>query len=718
MTSCDHRARLPIALAVSLLGLLAAAADASEPAGVTRYYERVEPILAEYCYGCHALGIVNAGVAFDEFESDAALLTSPDLWSRALEQVRAGLMPPKDEPGPSADEVAEIERWIKYDALAIDPEHPDPGRVTVRRLNRVEYRNTVRDLIGVDFDTTAEFPPDDTGHGFDTIGEVLTISPLLLEKYLDAAQEVVDRAMGADDGGDRRRRRDRRFEFPEPIPDDPDGQRAYARDLLETFATRAFRRPVGGPTADRLADLAVAFGSVEGRSIRDGIAQAMVAVLASPRFLFREEGIAEDSASSEPYPRVDEYALASRLSYFFWSTMPDDELFGLAERGELRAHLDEQVGRMLGDDRAESFVRNFIGQWLQARDVESVPINGYAVAARDRPYDPEADRRRDRFRELRRKPEEELTEDEKKELDEIRESFADFFRRGRNLDLTGEVRRAMRQETEMLFERIVDEDRSVLELLDSDYTFLNEDLAEFYGIEGVEGDRMQLVDLPADSPRGGVLTQGTLLVVTSNPDRTSPVKRGLFILENLLGVPPAPPPPDIPPLEGDAEGRDGRPPTLREALALHRDRPECRACHDRMDPLGLAFENFNAMGRYRVEERAGPIDAAGVLVTGEAFDGVEQLKQILATDHRRDFYRCLSEKLLTYAIGRGLDYHDTEAVDRLVDRLESTGGSAKALILGVVESAPFQRTRRPEVADLRADAADDPEQGADHADGT
>jgi hypothetical protein len=246
----------------------------------------------------------------------------------------------------------------------------------------------------------------------------------------------------------------------------------------------------------------------------------------------------------------------------------------------------------------------------------------------------------------------------------------------------------------MLFEAIVRQNRSLLELLDSDYTFLNERLAKHYGIDGVTGDAMRQVALAPDSPRGGVLTQGTVLTVTSNPDRTSPVKRGLFILDNILGIPPPPPPPDIPPLELAGKKLAGRNPTLRESLALHRSSTMCASCHNRMDPLGLALENYNALGRWREKDSGQPINGSGQLVTGETFNGIKELKRILVDRHRRDFYRCLSEKMLTYALGRGLDYRDVETVDRLVEMIESENGHPSGLLLGIIESAPFQRRRR------------------------
>jgi hypothetical protein len=253
----------------------------------------------------------------------------------------------------------------------------------------------------------------------------------------------------------------------------------------------------------------------------------------------------------------------------------------------------------------------------------------------------------------------------------------------------------MRQETEKTFEYIVRENRSLLELLDSDYTFLNERLARHYGLTNlnVAGDEMILVKLPPESPRGGVITHGSVLAVTSNPTRTSPVKRGLFILDNLLGTPPAPPPPDIPPLEDAAKAMKEKKLTLRETLALHREQPLCSSCHNRMDPLGLALENFNAMGMWREQERGQPIDATGVLMSGERFSNIGELKRILAKNHATEFYRTMTEKLLTYALGRGLEYYDVATVDAIVERLQKSSGRPSELLTGIIGSAPFQRMR-------------------------
>jgi hypothetical protein len=310
---------------------------------------------------------------------------------------------------------------------------------------------------------------------------------------------------------------------------------------------------------------------------------------------------------------------------------------------------------MLADPRARELGRNFAGQWLQSRDVDHVPLNAAVILKQEG-------------------------------------STA-------KVNLDAELRKAIRLETELYFDHIARTDRSVMELIDSDYTFLNERLAKHYGMTNlnITGNDMRLVSLPEGSPRGGLLTQGSVLVVTSNPTRTSPVKRGLFVLDNVLGLPPPPPPADIPLLEESEKEFKDREPTLREVLEIHRGKPLCASCHNRMDPLGLALENFNALGMWREKERGQPIEAAGKLITGETFRDIRDMKRVLATQHRRDFYRCLTEKLLTYALGRGLEYYDVDAVDRIVERLDQENGRFSALLMGVVESAPFQKRRNSSV---------------------
>jgi mono/diheme cytochrome c family protein len=772
--------------AVAVLSMVPASGLRAGETVLERFDDKIAPIFIDHCYQCHESAVAKGNVALDKFTSAEAIAANPNLWWSVLKNVRAGIMPPAGKPRPTSEELAALADWIKRDVFKSDPGDPDPGRVTVRRLNRVEYRNTIRDLTGFDFNAEAEFPPDDTGYGFDTIGDVLSVSPLLLEKYMQAAETIVaaavptvsrvvpqrkyrgnefrgptgsangdrlsfykkakvsrlysvdaegdyrfvlnsavDGAFTFDPGScavvfrvdDREEHRatygwqdeksyryviekhltagDHRLSFelePTTAPEKqltpldyrivslniegpldpktwtrppnyekffsknepPEGasERAvYARAVLGRFASKAFRRPIDNRTLDRLVTLAEGIYTQPGRRFEEGVARAMVAVLSSPRFVFRVEGIEPKSKpTGSGNSSLDSYALASRLSYFLWSTMPDDELLGLAEKGTLRENLVAQVKRMREDPRADSLTRNFVGQWLQVLDVEGFTIDVRAVLRQDGGPRP-------------------------------------------RVILDTDLRRAMRRESEMLFGHIAREDRSVLELIDCDYTFLNAKLAQFYGIKDVSGREMKKVELPKDSPRGGVLTHAAILMVTSNPTRTSPVKRGQFILDNILGTPAPPPPPDIPALEESKLSAKGKTPTVRELMALHRAKPLCSSCHARMDPLGLALENFNALGLWREKESGQAIDASGRLLTGESFHDIRDLKRILKAEHSRDFYRCLTEKLLTYAVGRGLDYYDVETVDQIVDRLDREGGRFSALLMGVIESAPFQKRR-------------------------
>lgn len=480
--------------------------------------------------------------------------------------------------------------------------------------------------------------------------------------------------------------------FPKPVPESAAGRRDYARELLGDFAARAFRRPVDKETTERLVNLAKGIYGQPGKTFEAGVAQAMVAVLASPRFVFREESI-EPESDSQTYALVDEYGLASRLSYFLWSSMPDTELFQQAAAGTLRKNLSAEIARMLADKRSSALERNFVGQWLQMRDIDTIPIDARSVLAREQKPDPEREAQRKRFQELRDKSDDALVPAERDELATLRTTFAKSRRQQPRADLTSEIRHSMRRETESVFAYVLHDDRNLLELLDSDYTFVDERLANFYGITNVVGAEMRRVTLPPDSPRGGILTEGTVLAVTSNPTRTSPVKRGKFILDNILGIPPLPPPPNIPPLEDAMKNLTNHVPTLRETLAVHRENSLCASCHDQMDPLGLALENFNAMGMWRSQEFNQPIDVSGKLVTGETFSDVQELKRTLVENHAEDFYRTLVEKMLTYALGRGLDYYDVETVDQIVARIEKSGGKPSALLAGIIESAPFQKTR-------------------------
>jgi hypothetical protein len=810
-----------------------------ETPGSKQFHKDIQPLLNQYCSDCHEDGEKKGGVAFDQFPSDEAMLTNHDLWLNVIKYVRAGIMPPAKKPRPAAQEQERLAEWVKSAVFKTDPQNPDPGRVTIRRLNRVEYRNTIRDLMGIDFNAEVEFPPDDTGYGFDDIGDVLTLSPMLLEKYLAAARSIVAEAVptvsktmpemtiaGAEfrkDGEPESKRRDKRdsalflpydkeaavstpmqiersghyrltlelgirgtfdydprrcsvvfklddrnlwenefgwydnktllFNFDQElqagphrlsftlhpltnaetntltmrlasvtvhgpteqqfwtrpsnygrffageIPRQPAARRKYTQETLRKFASKAFRRPVDDSTVERLTKLAESVYTQEGQTVEAGIAHAMQAVLASPRFLFHLEQPEPGTDKDGAYPLVDEYSLASRLSYFLWSTMPDEEMFRLAGRKELRKNLTAQVKRMTADSRSEALVQNFTGQWLQVRDLQGIAINARVVFARDAGLEKQMRQRRDAFvaRQAQQKKDREEALKAGKPPPEPRkdEGERERFRFRPPFELDRELKQAMKSETEMFFADVVKEDRPVSELIESDFTYLNAKLADFYGLTNlnVTGSEMRRVSLPADCPRGGILTMGSILAVTSNPDRTSPVKRGVFVLNNILGTPPPPPPPNVPALEATEKNAEDKEPTLRTALEAHRKEPLCASCHVRMDGIGLGLENFNAMGLWREKERGQMIDPSGKLVTGETFNDVRELKKILAEKHGGDFERCLTEKLLTYALGRGLEYYDLETVDQIVRRLEKEDGHFSALLMGIIESAPFQKER-------------------------
>lgn len=810
------------AILLSAIALPCPIAPANESASEFTFdLEALRDRFEDHCFGCHGDGGEEGGFSFDQLAAGDYGDQTIHKWEAVWENVRAETMPPSDEYQPSVAERAAWVDWIQADVFRLDTNRIDPGKVVLRRLNRAEYGETVRQLTDVDAKVDELFPADDTGYGFDTIGEVLHISPVLLEKYLAAAETIVGDAIPTDgpswpevrhwgdhfrmDSPDGERAREVRFtdtrEFhlqkkvdtpgtydisvrwkldgawtntdqaadvtlyfhngdggepveiarqqagflfqtsgtlsgvttvgnqplhlsvkfhptstdtiskqadnPAPAPYDfrieyaqfvgpTDGDiRKYNRgqkilfngppstdadeaeldamtaEVVRRFATRAFRRPIDERTLDRLCDIARQTRGIPGNRYEHGIAAATKLVLASPRFLFRvEEPLPAEqlarvpetlptSALGEP---IDDLSLATRLSYFLWGGPPDDELLAVAQRGELRENLNQQIDRMIEQEwRLRVGVGNFVGQWLKTRDVHNVAIDVRRVLA--------------------------YREDEK------------VFQ--------WPVREAMKRETETMFRYIIEQDRPIHELLNADYSFLNEKLAKFYGIDGVDGDDMQKVDLPADSHRRGILTHGSVLLVTSNPTRTSPVKRGLFILENLLGTPAPPAPPNVPALEESQSG-DMKDASLRQVLEQHRRDPACASCHQRMDPLGLALENYNAIGQYRDMELGmpgwrgrdpepdKPIDPKGVLMTGEKFESVVELADILANERRDDFYRCLTEKMLVYALGRGLTYRDATTVDRIVAEVKADDGKMRTLIRAVAKSVPFTHQPKPE----------------------
>jgi len=331
-----------------------------------------------------------------------------------------------------------------------------------------------------------------------------------------------------------------------------------------------------------------------------------------------------------------------------------------------------------------------MGQWLRTRDIEGVTIDSMAIllSAQDSERSKKLHETIERLKSIK----DSLTKEQRKELRATYKQLGKLFKKVKKFALDNELRRSMRRESEMLFEHIVKADSDLVQLIDCDFTFLNERLARHYGIEDVDGKEMRRVNLDPKDHRGGILTHGSFLAVTSNPDRTSPVKRGGFILDNLLGMPPGAPPPNIPALE-ESSGEDLTKFTLRKSLALHREDPMCSSCHNRMDPLGLALENFDALGRYRTKEGKTEIDASGELISGESFENIDDLKKILVTGHKEKFYRCVTEKMMTYALGRPVKYYDLQAIDDIVASLLKEDGKPSVLLSGIVTSPAFQMTR-------------------------
>jgi hypothetical protein len=833
---------LTIALLVCLLTVAGAAAPASSgPAAPKQapvpaspdsgsFDSVVRPFIADNCASCHNATKRKGQLDLESYETRESMVRDPDRWEEVVRKLKAGEMPPEDEPRPDAGELKAVTAWVEreIEVSEIDAAR-DPGRVTIRRLNRTEYNNTIRDLLGVDSRPADEFPQDDSGYGFDNIGDVLSLSPVLMERYVRAAERVSRQALygvetmtptlvrlnagqrqiverktplteydvtglslpnalhaihtvpveaeyrmkvsfggvrpaGSDplsislwlDGvklqtkeidpvavaasffTDRQDLSGKTLDFtarlpagqhwlaltvdhlyeglpvsyngpnpakrPMPPPEEfrppanatperlermrrafearkneivpvgearvsfvevagpynqvkgpsPASRKAVhvcghlpgasgkvvhqawcSTKIINSLARRAFRRPVAPAETARFIKLA-ADARRRGDSFDEGLAVAMQAILVSPDFLFRIEKD-RPQTGTELGHRIGQHELATRLSYFLWASMPDEALMAAADRGTLRrpAVLGAQVRRMLKDPRARTLAQEFGGQWLQFRALESV--------TRDREKFP---------------------------------AFEDY------------LRFSMRQETELFFETLVREDRSIVDFLNGNYTFLNERLARHYGIEGVTGPEFRRVDLTG-TKRGGVLTQASVLTVSSYATRTSPVLRGKWVLDNILGTPPPEPPPDVPNLDEAAVGTSA---SMRKQMEAHRKNPTCASCHRRMDPLGFGLENFDAVGAWRTEDGKFPIDASGELPDGREFDGPTELTAILTQD-RDAFARCLTGKLLTYALGRGLERSDRRTVKTISTDLASADYRFSSLVLGIVNSRPFQMRR-------------------------
>ena len=756
-------------LTSSLTG--SALAQAPSPAG---FAKSIQPLLTKHCLECHNGDDPDVELELHTFRTAESVTANRKTWGKVLTMLRGGRMPPEDEPRPPKAKVQAAIAWLEETLSYVDCSNADPGRVTIRRLNRIEYQNTIRDLLSVEFDATADFPADDVGYGFDNIGDVLSLSPVLMEKYLAASEQIAGKAIvtaGADaaktvraDGSDLKRsgnggagrdggqmlystgeitasfkialageylirtraygdqagdepaRMQARIDGREVTtfdvkatsdkpadydhtmklavgtrriamafvndyyhPKDPDPNnrdrnlivlsieligplnvrpedypashrriffvgpgdkltRAEAAEkIVRRFASRAFRRPATDREISRLLKLYL-LARKDGGNFEQGIQLALTAVLTSPHFLFRFESDPPPNAKQQ-IRLLSEYELATRMSYFLWSSMPDKRLFQQAFKGTLRKNLDSEVRRMLADPKATALVDNFAMQWLQLRNLPT------------------------------------STPDKK--------LFPKFNER---------LRADMRTESMRFFSGIIREDRSVLELVDADYTYLNERLARHYGISGVSGEEFRKVALKGDAARrGGVITQAAVLTVTSNPTRTSPVKRGKWVLENILGTPPPPPPPNVPELIEDAKLAETA--SLRKRLEMHRSNPGCAVCHRDMDALGFALENFDAVGAWRTKDGKFDIDAAGELPGGAKFNGAADLKKLLRSVKKDSFVRCLTEKMLTYGLGRGVEFYDKCAVDKIAAALAKNDHKFSTLVMEIIKSDPFQKRR-------------------------
>jgi hypothetical protein len=823
-----------LSLAVWVCVVTAAPQPNPNPSSAEVFDTGVKPILEHYCYGCHNSKLQSGALNLEGLSTPGSFAQSRAPWELILRKLEAVEMPPKGLPHPSPAEYKKVTGWIQVEFERLDGiAETNPGRVTARRLNRTEYNNTIRDLLGVHLQPADDFPQDDSGYGFDDIGDVLSLSPVLMERYLQAAEVVAraalfgpaplkptvthyqrpprgnpagnvkgleytvknydvsgltmpgafhlthrfpadgeyviratptgSRAPGSDAlvqmavwldnkqagqsplrplaegpgypdeyGGLTQEFRIRvtagehrldltslrQFEGmqakfggpnpsklpPPPLPDltvlkpppgsPPDEVVAFytrqarglmqsieragpigvgsvdvagpynepkeaseeslkkiyscghlhsghgpecARQIVGNLALRGYRRPLKPGEVDRLLSL-VALAQKRGDSFAEGIGLAIQAILVSPQFLFRIEQASAAVARPDLTVRpIGQFELATRLAYFLWSSMPDEELSDCARKGILRHPevLAGQVKRMLQDPKSTALADNFGGQWLETRRIETVAPDPARFPA-----------------------------------------FDDY------------LRWSMRQETKLFLDSILREQRSILDLLDAKYTFLNERLAKHYGIRGVTGPEFRRVDL-AGTPRGGVLTQGSVLTVTSYATRTSVVLRGKWILENILNSPVPPPPPDVPALDEKAIGKSV---SQRQQMEAHRANAVCASCHSRMDPLGFGMENFDGTGAWRSDDGKFPIDASGVLPNGKSFNGPVELEAVLKTD-RDVFARALTSKMLTYALGRGLERYDDKTVAEIATRLAADNYKYPTLILEIVKSLPFQMWR-------------------------
>ncbi len=751
-----------LCLCVSLLTVVGSTARQQRAPATPTAAPPTRALLDQYCVGCHNQRSKTAGVAFDTMDiTDVS--RQPDIWEKAVRKLRGGLMPP---PGARQPEHAVVETFVSSMETALDQaaaKSPNPGGVTLHRLNRAEYSNSMHELFGIDVDAGALLPADDISDGFDNIANVLKVSPSFLDQYINAARAVSRQAIGEAPSPSNPARvllrgtldQNPYIEGGLPLGTQPvmltehlfpadgeyefqingagivtiDGskvattgrvpvkaglhkvglaapQRSFvesdntlqsfipgggagfgggggggrggrggvpngaiqvvgpytpASSLMETqnrqklfickpaneadelpcatkilsnIARLAFRRPV--TDRDLAAPLAFFKDGKSTGNFESGIQTGLMAILASPKFLYRAEPAPANAAPGTIF-KINDLELASRLSFFLWSQGPDQALLDLAVQKKLSdpAILEQQVKRMLADPRSKSLITNFAFEWLKVRDLDKI--------------DPDA------------------------------VLFPNFDQ---------SLKQAFRQEMEMFLENVIREDRSVMDLVSANYTFVNERLAAHYDIPDVRGTLFRRVTL-TDPNRFGLLGKGAVLLVTSYPNRTSSVLRGAWILENMMGTPPAAPPPDV---EGFKENKEGeKPKTVREIMEQHRSKATCNACHGVLDPLGFAMENFDAVGAWRSKDRwaAIPIDASGKLVDGTPVSSPSDIRKVLEK-HPDQFVQTVTEKMMMYALGRSVEYYDMPAVRKIVRDSSRDGRRFSSIVMGIVKSSPFQ----------------------------
>jgi hypothetical protein len=613
------------------------------------YETDVRPLLSVKCFECHNTNSPKGDVNLDNYKEQARVIEDGQFWLKVLDQIKTRAMPPKTEPPLSVEQYHKLVDGINS-ILQSSLQKKSPGHVVIRRLSHSEYHYTILDLVQVDFDARNYFPSDGSGGGgFDNQGGALFFTPLKLERYYDAANAIIDSAY-ADEKlwrnlvpKDYRQTWWQRFgnwvkslfsdDYQETNPPE-----LAAGEVIFPFATKAYRRFLKENEKEKLIGM---FKTVYDQSdsldnpsrFNESVAQAFKTILVSPYFLYRVE---EEPEMAGSYP-LSNFEVATRLSYFLWSSMPDQELFNLAYLGLLEdtVVLEAQVRRMLKDPKAKRFAENFSTQWLGiTKLISNQPIVDH-------------------------------------------EKFPGFEMK---------IRERLYSETVEYFYHVLTESKNLLELISSNYTFLTKDLADFYGIEGPTGNDFEKVILK-DSIRGGVLGMGSVLATTSFETRTSPVIRGKWVMEQLMGISPPPPPPVVAELTEDEAIHNDL--GLRKILELHRSKPDCQSCHEKMDPLGLGLENFDPTGRWRTSYGKVPIDASGIMADGRSFEGPVELKKLLMTEKEK-IARNLSSRMLSYALGRSILFTDEPALQRLDACLLENNFNPEPFIIELVKSYPFR----------------------------